>query len=35
MGYIDAEQLGRLAAGLGKSAYGLFLRELAEQGAGA
>jgi len=31
MGYIDAAQLGRLAAGLGNSAYGLFLRELAEQ----
>jgi glucose-1-phosphate thymidylyltransferase len=31
MGYIDLEQLGRLAAGLGKSAYGAWLRELAEQ----
>jgi glucose-1-phosphate thymidylyltransferase len=29
MGFIDAEQLGRLAAGLGKSAYGAWLRELA------
>ena len=31
MGYIDAEQLGRLAAALGKSAYGAWLRELAAQ----
>jgi glucose-1-phosphate thymidylyltransferase len=31
MGYIDGEQLARLAGGLGKSAYGLFLRELAEE----
>ena len=31
MGFIDAEQLGRLAAGLGKSAYGAALRELAAE----
>jgi glucose-1-phosphate thymidylyltransferase len=31
MGYIDVEQLGRLAAGLGKSAYGAWLRELVAQ----
>jgi glucose-1-phosphate thymidylyltransferase len=31
MGYIDAEQLGRLAAALGKSAYGTWLRDLAAQ----
>ena len=31
MGYIDGEQLARLAAGLGKSAYGTWLRDLAEQ----
>ena len=31
MGYIDAAQLGRLAAPLGKSAYGTYLRELAEE----
>jgi glucose-1-phosphate thymidylyltransferase len=35
MGYIDVAQLGRLAAGLGKSAYGAWLRELAEQEAAA
>jgi glucose-1-phosphate thymidylyltransferase len=35
MGYIDLEQLGRLAAGLGKSSYGAWLRELAEQEAAA
>ena len=35
MGYIDVGQLGRLAAGLGKSAYGAWLRELAEQEAAA
>jgi glucose-1-phosphate thymidylyltransferase len=35
MGYIDLEQLGRLAAGLGKSAYGAWLRELAQQEAAA
>lgn len=29
MGYIDTEQLGRLAGALGKSAYGQWLRELA------
>jgi glucose-1-phosphate thymidylyltransferase len=29
MGYIDGDQLGRLAAALGKSAYGEWLRELA------
>lgn len=31
MGYIDAEQLARLAAALGKSTYGAWLRELAAQ----
>jgi glucose-1-phosphate thymidylyltransferase len=35
MGYIDGEQLGRLAGGLGKSAYGASLRELAAEEAGA
>ena len=34
MGYIDAGQLGRLAAALGKSAYGAWLRELADDAAG-
>jgi glucose-1-phosphate thymidylyltransferase len=35
MGYIDRDQLGRLADGLGKSEYGAYLRALAdEDGAG-
>ena len=34
MGYIDAGQLRRLAAALGKSAYGAWLRELADDAAG-
>ena len=31
MGYIDADQLRRLADGLGSSSYGLYVRELAER----
>jgi hypothetical protein len=31
MGYIDRDQLRRLADGLGKSEYGAYLRTLAEE----
>ena len=33
MGYIDADQLMRLASGMGSSSYGQYLKTILEQGA--